>query len=97
MPPAFGTTAARRPGLGFGHVLLHRAAGHELDHHKGQQQHAQQGGKHQQKAFEDVGKHGRYGGAHAHQGSAAPLENRASKANRAKLGMLAAPRGRPVL
>jgi hypothetical protein len=34
---------------------------HELHHHKGEQQHAQQGGKHQQKTFEDVGKHGLVG------------------------------------
>ena len=44
--------------LGLGHVLLHRAARHELDHHESQQQHAQQGGQHEQDAFEDVGEHG---------------------------------------
>jgi hypothetical protein len=57
--PALGTAAHARTGLGFGHVLLHRAAGHKLDHHEGQQQHAQQGGQHEQDALEDVGQHGR--------------------------------------
>ncbi|MNS97887.1 hypothetical protein D3C72_1322360 [compost metagenome] len=52
---ALRTTAG--PRLGLGQVLLHRATGYELDHGKGQQQHAQQGRDHQQQAFEDVGEH----------------------------------------
>ena len=54
---AAGLDATPAP-LGFGHVLLHRPAGHELDHHEGDQQHAEQGRDHQQQAFEDVGEHG---------------------------------------
>ncbi len=79
-PSAFrAATASSRFGLG--HVLLHRATGYKLDHHKGQQQHTEQGGQHEQYAFEDVGKHGRgdecrsryflsgavWGGIRAHQ------------------------------
>ncbi|MNT38655.1 hypothetical protein D3C72_1748580 [compost metagenome] len=79
-PASFSATTARSR-FGLGHVLLHRAAGHKLNHHKGQQQHTEQGGQHEQYAFEDVGEHGRgvecvsryflsgavWGGIRAHQ------------------------------
>ena len=38
-------------------VLLHRPAGHELDHDESQQQHPEQRRDHQQQALEDVGPH----------------------------------------
>ena len=58
-PVAHGSTfgAVSGTGLGLGQILLHRATGHELDDHKGQQQHAQQRGNHQQNTFENIGKH----------------------------------------
>ena len=37
--------------------LLHRTAGYELDHRKGNQQHAKQRGHHEQQAFDDVAQH----------------------------------------
>ena len=46
------------PSLGFGQILLNRPTRHKLNHHKSQQQHAQQRGKHQKDAFEDVKRHG---------------------------------------
>ena len=49
--------AARVPALQLRHHLLHRPAGHELNHHKGQQQNAEQGGDHQQQAFNDIAQH----------------------------------------
>jgi len=45
------------PRLGFGQVLLHRPARHELDDGKGQQQHAKERGQHEQQALEDIGGH----------------------------------------
>ena len=44
-------------GLGFGQVLLDRAARHKLHHRKGDDQHAQQGWQHQQQALENVDQH----------------------------------------
>ncbi|MHB0921844.1 MAG: hypothetical protein ACYC3R_03705 [Thiomonas delicata] len=38
----------------LGHHLLHRAARNELDHHEGQQQHAEQRRDHQQQSLGDV-------------------------------------------
>ena len=39
-------------------VLVHRPARHELDHHEGQQQDAEQRRDHQEQALEDVNPHG---------------------------------------
>ena len=55
----FCTTA--RTGLGLCQILLHRATGHKLDDDKGQQQHAQESGNHEQNTFENIGKHGGFG------------------------------------
>ena len=63
----FGTAAGAC--FGFGQVLLHRPPGHKLDHDKGQQQDAQQGGHHQHQAFQDVEQHGQ----RAHQVSMAQV------------------------
>src|SRR5439155_15941460 len=52
---AFRTGAAA--GLGLGKVLLDRTTRHKLDHAKGNEQHAEQRGNHQQQAFEDVSQH----------------------------------------
>ena len=71
---ALGTAAAACFGLG--QVLLHRATGHKLDDHKGQQQHPQQSGHHEQQAFEGVQQHGlfkNYGSYFAHQVSMAQV------------------------
>ena len=67
-------TARARTGLGLGHVLLDRATRHELDHHESQQQHAQQGGQHEQDALEDVGQH-RLGRGKDHKANNAQQEN----------------------
>ena len=49
--------AARVAALQLRHHLLHRPARHELDHHKGDEQDAEQRRDHQQQTFEDVGPH----------------------------------------
>lgn len=55
-----GALAAHIASLKLGHHLFHRSARHELDDHKGHEQHPKQGRHHEQQAFEDVAQHGQF-------------------------------------